>query len=105
MYINAKMILVETVPGIRCGEMKERGREVEGVNSSMIYLMHCKNLCKCYNVPPPSTTIKKKKVIWYNYKRKRKEFPKCHFYRKGKMYNLNPLYSNIFSLWHQNLSY
>jgi hypothetical protein len=21
------------------------------------------------------------------------------------MYNLNPLYSNIFSLWHQNLSY
>jgi hypothetical protein len=30
---------------------------VEGVNASMIYLMHCKNLCKCYDVPPPSTTI------------------------------------------------
>jgi hypothetical protein len=23
----------------------------------MIYLIHCKNLCKYYNVPPPSTTI------------------------------------------------
>jgi hypothetical protein len=27
----------------------------------MIDLIHCKNLCKCYNVPPPSTTIKKGK--------------------------------------------
>jgi hypothetical protein len=34
---------------------------VEEVNSSMIYLIHCKNLCKCYSVPPPSTTIKEKK--------------------------------------------
>jgi hypothetical protein len=36
------------------------GREcivVEGVNSSMIYLIHCKNFCKCHNVPPTSTTI------------------------------------------------
>jgi septal ring factor EnvC (AmiA/AmiB activator) len=32
---------------------------VEGANSSMIYLVHCKNLCKCYNVPPPSI-IKKR---------------------------------------------
>jgi hypothetical protein len=31
-------------------------REVEGVNSSMIYLIHCKNICKCYNVFTPSTT-------------------------------------------------
>jgi hypothetical protein len=36
MYVNAKMIPVETVP-------------VEGVNSSVIYLIHCKNHCKCYN--------------------------------------------------------
>jgi hypothetical protein len=28
---------------------------VEGMNSSEI---HCKNFCKCHNVPPPSTTIK-----------------------------------------------
>jgi hypothetical protein len=50
MYVNAKMIPGETVPGIRGGG-----------NSSMIYLIHCKNFCKCYNVPPLSTTIKKKK--------------------------------------------
>jgi hypothetical protein len=43
-----KMISVETVPG-----MGERA------NSSVIYLIYCKNLCKCYNVPPPSTTMKK----------------------------------------------
>jgi hypothetical protein len=30
---------------------------VEEVNSSMIYLIHCKNFCKCFNVSPPSTTI------------------------------------------------
>jgi hypothetical protein len=33
---------------------------VEGVNSNMIYSIHCKNLCKCHNVPPVSTTIKEK---------------------------------------------
>jgi hypothetical protein len=33
---------------------------MEGVNSSMIYLIYCKNFYKCHNVPP-STTIKKKK--------------------------------------------
>jgi hypothetical protein len=44
MYVNAKMMPVETFPGIREGEMKERR---EGVNSNMIYLIHCKNLCKC----------------------------------------------------------
>jgi hypothetical protein len=27
----------------------------------MIYLIYCKDICKCHNVPPPSTTIKKKK--------------------------------------------
>jgi hypothetical protein len=44
MYKNAKMILVETVSGIRGRRMKENSRRV---NSSMIYLIHCKNLCKC----------------------------------------------------------
>jgi hypothetical protein len=56
MYVSGKMIPVESVPGI--GEERWK-RAVEGVNSSMIYLIHCKNLCKCYNVPPPSRTIKK----------------------------------------------
>jgi hypothetical protein len=54
MYVNAKMMPVETHPGIRDGGGR---REMEGVNSSMIYLTYCKNLCKCYSVPPPSTTI------------------------------------------------
>jgi hypothetical protein len=38
-----------------------RGRVEEGVNSSMIYLIHCKNLCKCHNEPPPSTIKEKRK--------------------------------------------
>jgi hypothetical protein len=59
MYINAKMIPAETVPGIRVGGWK---RAEEGVNSSVIYLIHCKNLCKCYNVPPPITTKIKNKI-------------------------------------------
>jgi hypothetical protein len=37
--------------------MKESSR---GWISRMIYLTHYKNLCRCYNVPPPRTTIKKK---------------------------------------------
>jgi hypothetical protein len=53
MYVNAKIIPVEIVPGVV-------GEGVDGVNSSMIYLIHCKNLCKCYNVSLPSTAIKKK---------------------------------------------
>jgi hypothetical protein len=31
---------------------------MEEVNSSMIYLIYFKNICKCHNVPLPSTTIK-----------------------------------------------
>jgi hypothetical protein len=54
--VNAKMIPVETVPRIRGREDK---RAVEGVNLSMIYLIHCKNLCKCYSVPIPSTIIRR----------------------------------------------
>jgi hypothetical protein len=54
MYVNGKMILDETLPGIRERGMGER---TGGRNSSVIYLIHCKNLCKCYNVPISSTTI------------------------------------------------
>jgi hypothetical protein len=35
---------------------------VERVNSCMIYSINCKNLCKCYSVPPPNT-IKKKRTL------------------------------------------
>jgi hypothetical protein len=48
------MIPVETASGIRGGG--DRG-EQGGRNSSKIYLIHFKKLCKCYAVPPPSTTI------------------------------------------------
>jgi hypothetical protein len=34
-------------------------KEVGGGGSNMIYLIHCKNLSKCYNVPTHSPTIKK----------------------------------------------
>jgi hypothetical protein len=44
------------------GRIKEN---VEEVNSTMIYLIHCKNLCKCHNVLPLSTTIKGKKCKDY----------------------------------------
>jgi hypothetical protein len=30
-------------------------------NSSIIYLIHCKNFCEYHKVPPPSTTINEKK--------------------------------------------
>jgi hypothetical protein len=60
MYLNAKMIPVETVPGNRGGGM----RKSPGVgNSSMIYLIHCKNLYECYNVHTSSTTIKKQRLL------------------------------------------
>jgi hypothetical protein len=52
MYVNAEMIPVETIPGM--GEGRGEWRAEEGVNSSMIYLIHCMNFCKCHNVPPPS---------------------------------------------------
>jgi hypothetical protein len=58
-------------------------RITEGLNSSIIYLMHCNNLCKCHNVPPPiaiinkyinkiknkiSLVFKPKKMKWLRYK-------------------------------------
>jgi hypothetical protein len=57
MQVNAKMIPVETIQGIEGGEQR---RTVEGINSSVIYLVCCKKLCKCHNVPSPTTTIKEK---------------------------------------------
>jgi hypothetical protein len=50
------MRTVGTTPG--SGEEEWR-RMVEGVNSSMTYLIYCKNFCKCHSVHPPSITIKK----------------------------------------------
>jgi hypothetical protein len=63
MYVNAKMIPVETVPGIR-----REGRKEGSGGGEFKYdiFAHCKNLCKCYNASPPSTTIIKKMNIWIN---------------------------------------
>jgi hypothetical protein len=59
MYVNAKIIPVETNPGIVGRRIKDSDG---GLNSSMIYLIHYKSLCKCHNVPQPSTTIKDKNL-------------------------------------------
>jgi hypothetical protein len=50
---------VEAIPGMREEEIKENDG---GVNSSVIYLIHCKNYCGYHNVPLTSTTIKKLKI-------------------------------------------
>jgi hypothetical protein len=53
MYVQCKNdTFIETIPGT--GD-----REVEEVSSSMIYLIHHKNFCKCYHIPPSSTTAPK----------------------------------------------
>jgi hypothetical protein len=48
------------IPGETIPEKGDRGLKeiIEGVNSSKMYFIHCKNFCKCHNAPPPSTTIK-----------------------------------------------
>jgi hypothetical protein len=53
------MILVETIPGIGGRGIKE---EVEGLNSSLMYLIHCEILCKCHNVPIQHNNKEKIKV-------------------------------------------
>jgi hypothetical protein len=64
MYGNAKTIPIDTIPGM--GGKGDKGEWWRGWMQSMIYLIHCKNLCKCHSVPPPSTIVKeeKKKVVW-----------------------------------------
>jgi hypothetical protein len=52
-YVNAKMIPVETIPGIGGRWIKKRGGGGGG-KLSMIYLTHCKSLCKCHNVSHPA---------------------------------------------------
>jgi hypothetical protein len=49
---------------------REKKKTLEGVNSRMIYLISHKNFGKCYNVPPPCTTIKKKDCLGTNETRK-----------------------------------
>jgi hypothetical protein len=53
---NAKVYLLKLFRNWRRVEEREQwmGEGGRG-DSSMIYLTHCKNLCKCYNVPKLST--------------------------------------------------
>jgi hypothetical protein len=37
---------------------KGKRRMIEGVNSTIIYLMYCRNFWQCHNIPPANTTIK-----------------------------------------------
>jgi hypothetical protein len=48
-------------------------KAVEEVNSSMVYLIHCKNLCDYFNVPPPSTTITYIYIYIYIYKERERD--------------------------------
>jgi hypothetical protein len=61
MDVNVKMRPVDTIPGI--GGRGDKREWWRGVNSSMIYLIHYKNFCKCHNVPP-SQQNEKKKLLW-----------------------------------------
>jgi hypothetical protein len=56
MYINGKMIPVETISEMREGRIKEN---CGGVNSSMIYLIHSKNFVNA------TSTAKKKSPQTY----------------------------------------
>jgi hypothetical protein len=60
VYVNTKMIPVETIPGIGRREIKQNcgGGEFKYGILDMLY-----ELSTCYNVPPPSTTIREKKNI------------------------------------------
>jgi hypothetical protein len=59
MYVNGKMRPVETIPGIG-GEVIKRF--MWGVNSTMIYLIYCKNFCKCHNNKNKKKRNKKSKL-------------------------------------------
>jgi hypothetical protein len=56
MYGNGKMIPVQTIPGMGEGEIKKM---MEGVDSSMMYLIYCMNIYKCHNAPPTQHNNKK----------------------------------------------
>jgi hypothetical protein len=50
-------------------EWREGGKKESGggVNSNLIYSIHCKSFCKCHNVLPLSTTTEKKKKEFTGY--------------------------------------
>jgi hypothetical protein len=60
VYVNAKIIPVETTPGIRGGRDKEKSRGGESMHDICDTLQEA---CKCHNVPPSSKINEKKRNI------------------------------------------
>jgi hypothetical protein len=50
MTVNGKKTHVETISGMGKGGKK---KNFGGVNSNMIHVIYCKNLCKCHNMTYP----------------------------------------------------
>jgi hypothetical protein len=48
MHVNGKMVSWKYS---KTGGMGDKG-EQWGVNTTMMYLIYCKNFCKCHDVPP-----------------------------------------------------
>jgi hypothetical protein len=65
MYVNGKMRPAETIPEMREGGIQDNDG---GVNSSMIYLIYCKNFCKCPQCTLSTIIFGKKKkdivAVW-----------------------------------------
>jgi hypothetical protein len=49
MYVSRRMVPVETIPGMGGGRIKKN--DGEGEFKYDIFLLYCKNFCKCHNVP------------------------------------------------------
>jgi hypothetical protein len=59
MYVNGKMIPVETAPGMGVGKENDGGGKFK-----YDIFDTCKKLCNCHNVPAPSTTLE---ISLYSY--------------------------------------
>jgi hypothetical protein len=60
IYVNGERYLLKL---LQEWEKENRKESDGGVNSTMIYLIYCKNFCKCHNVFPPTKTIKKENRV------------------------------------------
>jgi hypothetical protein len=56
MYINRRVIPVETLPEMGMGEIENCGQD----KFNMIY---SKNFCRYHNIPPHTITMKKEKEV------------------------------------------
>jgi hypothetical protein len=87
MYVNGKMIPIETVPRMGGG-----GAEGEWVNSSMIYLIHCKNFCKCILIQQNIKREKRKNIDLHEL-----SITLCMFVDVGaEKYIFKEIYKNIY---------